>query len=422
MNVQSYMYLYKYVPTLWIRILTALLFICSVYYLGRGFRELIISGYPIDLRLRWIEQRYMVRHGQDPFDLYFRYQPQGPVIPPKPITRDTTIDAELGPVPQLAYPPWSYTLGTVILWPPWPAVRYWAALLDALGLLSVATWGWSHARRLGLASAALVAMTCLSCADYLTVLRLGQLAIYILAFLLAAMLLERRGHSVLSGLMLGMAMIKPTIAAPFILIPLILGRWRTVATCIAVVGAGAAVAWVQTGVSPVEMLQQMVAVAEQIEIPKREPGPVTWLIQLGLSAPVASKIASVLFITPCIAAMWICRGRPIEVPFAIAAVTAQIWTHHKGYDSVVLLLMLVPLLTVSLTPPWRRPLLVLTGMVTLAVLQLGLSHVLSQGPRVAVQSALWIAGLVAYVVVERRLGPSQSAAVSEQAAPHIAVA
>jgi Glycosyltransferase family 87 len=404
------------------RISTAILFICSVYYVGRGFRELIISGYPVDLRLRWVEQRYMVKHGQDPFDLYFRYQPQGPVIPPKPITRDTTIDTELGLVPQLAYPPWSYTLGTVILWPPWPAVRYWAALLDALGLLFVATWGWNHARGIGRASAALVAMSCLSCADYLTVLRLGQLAIYILAFLLAAMLLERRGHGILSGLMLGMAMIKPTIAAPFILVPLILGRWRTVATCVAVVGAGAAVAWVQTGVNPVEMLQQMVAVAEQIEIPKREPGPVTWLIQLGWTVPAASKIASVLFMTPCIAAMWICRGRPIEVLFAIAAVTAQVWTHHKGYDSVVLLLMLVPLLTVSLTPPWRRPLLVLTGMVTLAVLQLGLSHVLSQGPRVAVQTVLWIAGLVAYVLVERRFGPSQSATASDQATTRIAMA
>jgi Glycosyltransferase family 87 len=414
----------KYInkPNTWIGIVTFLLFMCSLYYLGRGFGELIISGYPIDLRLRWVEQRYMVKHGQDPFDLYFRYQPQGPVIPPKPIMRDTTIDTELGLVPQLAYPPWSYTLGTVILWPPWPEVRYWAALLDALGLLFVATWGWSHARGIGRAGAALVAMTCLSCADYLTVLRLGQLAIYILAFLLAAMLLERRGHGVLSGLMLGMAMIKPTIAAPFILIPLILGRWRTVATCVAVVGAGAAIAWVQTGVNPVEMVQQMVAVAEQVEILKGEPGPVTWLIQLGWSAPAASKIASVLFMTPCIAAMWICRSRPIEVPFAIAAVTAQVWTHHKGYDSVVLLLMLVPLLTVSLTPPWRRPLLVLTGMVALAVLQLGLSHVLPRGPRVAVQTVLWIAGLVAYVLVERRLGPSQSAAASDQAAPRIAMA
>jgi hypothetical protein len=55
--------------------LSAVLFVASSYYLGRGFAHLIVTGHPTDLRLRWVEQRYMMWHGQDPFDLYFRYEP-----------------------------------------------------------------------------------------------------------------------------------------------------------------------------------------------------------------------------------------------------------------------------------------------------------------------------------------------------------
>ncbi len=85
----------------------AVLLAAAGYYLGRGFYALTFSpdNFPIDLRLRWAEQRYIVRHGQDPFDLYFHNQPEGPVVPPRPITRNATIDPDLGPVLQLAYPP-----------------------------------------------------------------------------------------------------------------------------------------------------------------------------------------------------------------------------------------------------------------------------------------------------------------------------
>src|SRR5208337_5083189 len=73
------------------------------------------------------------------------------------------------------------------------------------------------------------------------------------------------------------------------------------------------------GSKPVEMLQQMNAVAEQVEIPKGEPGPVTWLIGLGLSAGEAVKAAMAAFLIPSAAAMWALRRRPVEVLYAVAA-------------------------------------------------------------------------------------------------------
>ena len=364
----------------------AVLLAAAGYYLGRGFYALTFSpdNFPIDLRLRWAEQRYIVRHGQDPFDLYFHNQPEGPVVPPRPITRNTTIDPDLGPVLQLAYPPpWTYALASLIWWPPWPQVCWWASLLDLLGLVLIAGWAYRTGRRAGRSEGVVVALISLACSNYFTVLLIGQLAIVILAFLVAALLLDRVGNDGFSGVMLGMAMIKPTIALPFFLIPLVRGRWVSLAVGAAAVGLGTAAVWARTGVSPVEMLQQMTAVAEQVEIPKGEPGPVTWLIGLGLSAAAAVKAAMAAFLIPSAAAMWALRRRPVEVLYAVAAVTVQVWTHHKAYDEVVLLLLVVPLVTLALTAPQPRWLLLLAAVLAVSVLQLGLSHVLPATPRVA---------------------------------------
>jgi len=169
-----------------------------------------------------------------------------------------------------------------------------------------------------------VALISLACSNYFTVLLIGQLAIVILAFLVAALLLDRVGNDGFSGVMLGMAMIKPTIALPFFLIPLVRGRWVSLAVGAAAVGLGTAAVWARTGVSPVEMLQQMTAVAEQVEIPKGEPGPVTWLIGLGLSAAAAVKAVMAAFLIPSAAAMWALRRRPVQVLYAVAAVTVQV--------------------------------------------------------------------------------------------------
>ena len=85
-----------------------------------------------------------------------------------------------------------------------------------------------------------MALISLACGNYFTVLLIGQLAIVILAFLVAALLLDRTGNDGLSGAMLGMAMIKPTIALPFFLIPLVRGRWVSLAVGAAAVGLGTA--------------------------------------------------------------------------------------------------------------------------------------------------------------------------------------
>ena len=89
-------------------------------------------------------------------------------------------------------------------------------------------------------------------------------------------MLDEVGNDVLSGVCLAMAMIKPTMTIPFLLIPLVRGRWKTLVTALVLVAVSSAVVWVKTGVSTLEMVQQMNALAEQVEFLKgsrgRSPG------------------------------------------------------------------------------------------------------------------------------------------------------
>ncbi len=384
--------------------ISSILIISSLYHIGVGTYALVLIGFPVDLRQRWVEHRYIIRHGQDPFDLYFRYEPQGPIVPPKPIVRNTAIDPELGGVYQLAYPPWTYILGSVIFWPDWPAVRWWTALLNWLSLALVGAWAYRSARPSGRGGAMVTALICLACSNNLTNLMLGQLAIVVLAFLVAALLLDEAGHDVLSGVCLGMATIKPTITVPFLLIPLVRGRWKSLMTAVALVAAASGFVWLKTGVGTLEMLQQMTAVAEQVEMLKGEPGLITWLISMGMKVSVASKVTAGLSLALCALMLCVLRHRPVGVLYAVAAVTAQLWTHHKGYDEVVVLLMTVPLVSAALIHGKSWALLAVSAAVVVANLQLGMSHVIpSIGVRVAIQTVLWVIGAIVYLSIEHSL-------------------
>lgn len=390
-------------PAPWLYGASLVLLCAAGYYQLTGFYNLVASsavteyGPPHDLRMRWVEFRYIVRHGQNPFDIYFRYQPEGPVTPPKPIERDTTLDPELGVVPCAAYPPWAYPVGAVIWWPPWPAVRWWAAALDAIGLAFIAYFGFRSGRRIGLPEAVFLAAVCLAPALYKTTLSVGQVSIYVVALIAASLLLTEAGYEVLSGAMLGLAMIKPNIAAPFVLIPLVRRRWSAVATCAGICLVGTAIVALRTGVNPLEMLSQMARVADQVELARRLPGTVTWIADLGISPGAASRVALVVFLPMGAAALWFLRRRPPEVLYAVTALTTHLWAHHKSYDEGIMLLLVVPFLALCLERADRWPLQVFGGLLALSILHLGIWRVLPLAYQTIVQTVIWTLAVGIYV-------------------------
>ena len=133
----------------------------------------------------------------------------------------------------------------------------------------------------------------------------------------------------------------------------------------------------------------MQAIGEQVEVGKGVPGTITWLIDLGLSPSSATKAVMALVLLPCVGLLWLLRDRPIVDLFAITSVAAQLWTHHKVYDEIVLLLLAVPLMAHALAHCNHRHLLILAFMNLLSILHLRVLSLIPASILVPLQTVVW---------------------------------
>lgn len=283
-------------------------------YQGKGNLDLIWGTTPssaIDLRSRDAEQALFAQ-GQNPFDHMHASQP-----------------------------PWGHPFGAVLTWPAWPEVRVYFAVINAAALAWLLWWAYrqpcdatADVRLLMMAAVFAFGGSC-------TATEVGQISMLVTALLAAALWCDATGRAALCGLMVGLAMIKPTIAAPFAVALIVSGRYRA-AGAAAVYGVVATAAtWAITGAEPLRMLGQMSEQAA-IYVGDGTLGLVDVLGALGMSSSAQVALAPIIVAVPGLALMaW---ARPsLPLAFAVAAVWGRLWTYHKSYDDVMLVFLLVPL-------------------------------------------------------------------------------
>jgi Glycosyltransferase family 87 len=74
--------------------------------------------------------------------------------------------------------------------------------------------------------------------------------------------LAESGHLWACGIVIGLAMMKHTIAGPFLLCFLVRGQWKPIVSCLAYLVLARIVVWYFTATDPVEMSIQMVRSAQ----------------------------------------------------------------------------------------------------------------------------------------------------------------
>ena len=312
----------------------------AILYNGVGFEKLILGespedSYPIDLRLRWIEERLFVM-GRNP-QLYGHPDPELP--------QSHTPMKSLGG----SYPPWAYTTGLLLV-PPWnwTATRiYYAALcllsLVVISYLSVqATRGFSVLEKIGAVSGILACFPFAICISY------GQYGVPITACLAAALLLTERGHDSWAGLLVGIALVKPQLSGLFVLALLVRGRLRVVAWALVYVASASCLAWAVTGSDPLSMMKR--TSQEAAEFSFLSHNPLVGLLKPHIGFAATTATLAVAGATVTIATLAIVGRSPgLLLDFALCAVVAMYWSYRKHYDVV---LMVFPLLSVFLQ--WRR--------------------------------------------------------------------
>jgi hypothetical protein len=339
------------------------LFAVAAFYVTLAGRQLVTTnGY--DLHLRWVEEQYVLR-ARDPYCVFERWRRENrgnavsqelrsshqwhvetPVLFRSDQVRDDVF-ADLGPPEWPNYPPWTYFAGLPFVAPPWPAVCWWHLLISLAALGLLATWINRDMRAHPPQDRLVVMAAALAFASIASTIRLGQYGLIVVAALALAQMAMWQGWSIPAGIALGVAMLKPTIAAPFLLAPLVRRDWKTIAITAGFVVAGSLFTWAYVGTDPVSALRHMLSLPPDV----RHSGGVNslrWLINLGVNPRVAFLLCAAVGSAAGVAAMWRFRAASLDILFAIAAVLARFWTHHDMYDDLVLVFLLVPAARIAL--------------------------------------------------------------------------
>jgi hypothetical protein len=290
----------------------AIFSLLAALYVGRGLQQLvIISEGAKDLRTNWDELRLVLHHA-NPYDVADTASP---------------------------YPPFTYPANLALLWPPWPVVRWYFALVSLGCLGFVARWAYRVAAWHDNWLASTLAMSILATSAISTGLGLGQNAILYTALLVLALQLRERGWNGSSGFVLGITLSKISLAMPFLL-PFFFRRdWRVlIAAGMYVVGATAVVCiWLNA--SPVELIQQWIQRAEKFACV--DYGPASLICHLGFPANTVNRICEATVIAGATAIFARLRGLSLVTLFGLAAGIGRLWTYHRLYDNFVLVILLV---------------------------------------------------------------------------------
>ena len=282
-----------------------------------------------DLRLRWLEQQAVFAR-RNPFDLVSDYY------------TGRSVPASLRPyVPQMVvgYPPWSYFSGIFLFWPPWPAARWLYGALNLVATAGLVRWTHIVARPAGPWASVLLGAAVWAVSAHYNTLVAGNYGILVVGLLLVAMWAHRTRHPWTSGMLAGVAMLKPTIAAPFLL-PFVFRReGRVLAGCAGYLAVSSGVTWWFTGTDPLTMTVQMMRWG-QVYV-REAYGPLNFLLAGGVDREVAILLTAGVFLGFASVALWVRREDGLLCQFAIAALAGRLWTYHKVLDDVMLVFVLV---------------------------------------------------------------------------------
>jgi len=352
-------------------ILTCALALCALgaAYQVKGNLDLIVGqdeSSAVDLRNRDKEHALFAR-GENPFDRM-----------------------------EASQPPWGYPFGLVLTWPAWPAVRAYFAAVNAAALAFLMWWAYREPRDAPPEVRLLLAGAVFAFGGSCTATEVGQVSIVVTALLAGALCCDRAGHPFLSGILVALAMIKPTIAAPFAVALLVAGRYKAVLAAAIYGTAAAAVTWMTTGASPVHMLQQLAAGAAKY-VDAGTLGVMDLLAAFGVVSSAQVALTPLLVSVPAAALMVICK-HSLPLTFAVAAVWGRLWTYHKSYDDVMLALLLVPLGVIAFSTRSRAA---LVSFAAIGVLTWIPGRLLARADIQMLQLVVWPAALVALIIAVR---------------------
>ena len=157
----------------------------SIAYLAKGFYcGIFLNGEGSDVLRRWLEERFVLGEHTDP---------------------QVALHVE----------EWSIrrgpTSGLLMFWPPWTQVRAWFAVINFVSLIWIVRFVAGYARGQSKLDRILLVLSVIAIGATCTTIGVGNYPLIVVALLVGAYQAEQAGRPILSGLLMGMALLKPQV-------------------------------------------------------------------------------------------------------------------------------------------------------------------------------------------------------------------
>jgi len=312
--------------------------VISAVYLGVGFYRLTVQPdvprlnvpFACDLSIRWREQLWMFgRLGQ------FREQEMRFGIDPDRRGQPSRNDSF-----PWGYPAWSYGMGMLVA-PPvsWPVVRLYFALLNVAALAVIARWASRQAVGPGQYKGFVLAALAMSPISFVYCLSNGQSAILITALVILMAAAIQRRWPVVAGLCAAGVMYKPHPGVLFLPILVFRREYMAIGVAAAAGLIASLIPWAFTGHDPLVFLRNMWSHGITFDT----QGLSGLLAVGGLSDAVSVEVLLAAGVAATLLLLWRFRHLDLRVQVAIAAAISMLWSYHKAYDYILVVLLMVPL-------------------------------------------------------------------------------
>jgi hypothetical protein len=360
-----------------------LLLSLTIAYFCRGFYFLLFADNGAgDLFLRWQEQQYVYR-GLYPYYLSnypYNYVP------------------EIGHIESGGYPAWAFFSGFLIF-PnfPWNITRFYQALLNIISLGILGVFAYQIGKPYGKSQALFSVAACFAVSSHATTLGLGQYGILVNAFLIGFYWLFKR-HQIWAGILLGLAMGKPNIAASFFLPLLIKNKHKAVFSLFAYIISGTLTIVAITGVDVVSVFR---GIYNQIRyFGDHGYTAVTVLGNLGVDPQIATLISGVIVFLVGSIFLQVLSNYSVLVLFAMSSVLGRFALYHRVYDNVMLIFLLAALIALYFKSAKKSDLFIFL----LVGISLWIPAKLTDFSIVQVaQAIIWISSLIYLLLRERKM-------------------
>jgi hypothetical protein len=380
---------------------SALLLLLGLIYLLNGIVTLNAPNYGGDLLMRWRERNYLSRR-IDPYDVSAQFAGMVPNAAEEQRINEHGLknESEIGPS---GYPPWGLAAAFLFI-PPGP-LRFVQVVFTILCILSLGLTVWyafTLGRSGGTASGLLMASTVFAMFSNAGTLRLGQYGLILNALLVLFLMMDAKRYSWAAALAMAVASMKPNFTILQTVAMLVRQKWGQLILIAVVCAAGSAVSWILTGVTPIEILHQMLGQSRYVS-----QGD-TSLLRIARSVMPYSMSVISLGLIGVAATMLLTWGFAAASPLtavSVAAVMGRIFLYHRQYDNIMLMF---PLLCLGLLALMTRK-ASLWGIFLLFALTMWapIPYAAYHSAVIAGLSAVWIVGMITICMHSNLLSESQ---------------